>query len=61
MTKGILSLALFEACILFGFALHYLGGRVWLVELLFGAGIAAELFWSPGEPPNAESGEFPQS
>ena len=61
MTKGILSLAYFEACILFGLVLHVLGARVWLVDLLFGVGIAAELIWSPGKPPGAEGGEFPQS
>jgi len=61
MTKGIMSLAYFEACILFGLALHFLKGSLRLVELLFAAGIAAELFWSPGEPPSAGSGEFPQS
>ena len=61
MTKGIMSLAYFEACILFGLVLHYLGARAWLVELLFGAGIAAELIWSPGTPPGAEDRELPQS
>jgi hypothetical protein len=60
-TKGIISLAYFEACILFGVVLHVLGGRVWLVDLLFCAGIAAELIWSPGAPPGAEGEEFPQN
>jgi hypothetical protein len=59
MTKGIFSLAFFEACILFGLVLHFVQARVWLVELLFGLGIAAELIWSPGTPPGSESGEFP--
>ncbi|HKN19842.1 MAG TPA: hypothetical protein VJX73_00415 [Terracidiphilus sp.] len=53
MAKGILSLAYFEACILFGLVLYVLGARVWVVELLFGVGIAAELFWRPGTPPDA--------
>lgn len=61
MAKGILSLAYFEACILFGLVLHILGAHAWVVDLLFGAGIAAELLWSPGTPPGAESSEFPQS
>ena len=60
ITKGVMSLAFFEACILFGLALHFLHGSVRLVELMFTAGIAAELFWSPGKPPSAENGEFPQ-
>jgi hypothetical protein len=53
MTKGILRVAFFEACVLFGLVLHYLHGRDWPVEFLFGAGIAAMLFWGPGEPPGA--------
>jgi hypothetical protein len=61
MTKGIISLAFFNACNLFGLVLHFLHGSVRLVELLFGAGIAAELFWSPGAPPNVERGEFQQN
>ena len=60
MTRGVVGLACFEGCILYGFLLNVLGGRLWLVEFLFGIGIAAELFWSPGEPPGVESGEFPQ-
>jgi hypothetical protein len=60
-SKCVLSLALFEACILFGLMLRYLGGRVRLVELLFGVGIAAEVIWSPGTPPGPESGEFPKN
>ena len=60
ITKGIISLAFFEACILFGFVLHVLGAPSWRVELLFGAGIAAMLLWSPGTPPGAARGEFPQ-
>ena len=59
MAKGLLGLASFEACILFGLVLHFLQARVWLVELLFGLGITAELIWSPGAPPAAQSGEFP--
>ncbi len=61
MTRGVVGLACFEACILYGFLLRFLGGHLWLVELLFGLGITAELFWSPGAPPSLESGDFPQS
>jgi F0F1-type ATP synthase membrane subunit c/vacuolar-type H+-ATPase subunit K len=61
MTKGILSLAFFEACILFGLVLQVLGAPLSRVELLFGAGIASMLFWSPGKPPGSENGEFPQA
>lgn len=59
MLKSIMSLAFFEACILFGFVLHVLGAPMWRVELLFGAGIASMLIWSPGPLPGTESGEFP--
>jgi nicotinamide riboside transporter PnuC len=61
MTTSVISLALFEACILFGFALHVMGAPLWRVALLFSAGIASMLLWSPGERPDAGSGEFPQS
>lgn len=57
MARGLLSLAYFEACILFGFALHIFGGHNWIVGLLMGAGIGAELLWNPGEPPSAEDGQ----
>jgi len=60
MVKSIMSLAYFEASILFGLVLHMLGGSNRIVGLLMGAGIAAELIWSPGPPPGAQSGEFPQ-
>ena len=60
MTRGVIGLACFEACILYGFLLRFLGGHVWLVDLLFGIGIAAELFWSPGEPPGAAQGNISQ-
>ncbi len=58
-SKGVLSLALFEACILFGLVLHFVHARIWLIEFLFGLGIVAELVWSPGAPPGAGNGEFP--
>ncbi len=61
MTAGVMSLAFFEACILFGFVLHVLGARGWLVGLLFGIGIGSMIFWSPGEPPGAGDEEFLQS
>jgi len=53
-TKGVLSLACFDACILFGLVLHFLHGSVRLVGFLFAAGIVAELIWNPGEPPGTE-------
>ena len=58
ITKGIIGIAYFEACILIGLALHFLQGSVWLIDLLFGLGIVAELFWNPGTPPGAEKGDF---
>ena len=60
MAKNLMSLAFFEASILFGLALHFLHGSTRLVELLFGVGIAAELWWSPGAPPGAEDGTLAQ-
>ena len=54
MTAGVVSLAFFESCILFGFVLHFLGAPFWRVELLFGVGLIAMLFWSPGTPPGTE-------
>jgi hypothetical protein len=59
--KCIMSLAFFEAGVLYGFLLHVLGGSTLFVGLLMGAGIAAEFIWSPGPPPGAENGEFPRS
>ncbi len=61
MATNIMSLAYFEACILFGLVLHYLRARVRLVELLFGVGIVSMLVWSPGAPPGTEEPEFPQA
>ena len=58
--KGVLSLAFFEACILFGLMLHFLHGSVRLVGFLFAAGMVAELIWNPGEPPGTRSDGFPQ-
>ena len=60
MSAGIMSLANFEACILFGFALHFLGAPLWQVELLFGVGLIAMVLWSPGEPPATEKENFLQ-
>jgi divalent metal cation (Fe/Co/Zn/Cd) transporter len=60
MTTSVISLAFFEACILFGFVLHVLGAPLWRVELLFGAGIASMLIWSPGTPPDAAPGNLSQ-
>jgi len=57
--KGILSLAFFEACVLFGFVIKFLHGIAWLSALLFAVGIAAELLWNPGKPPGMD-GEFPR-
>lgn len=56
MAKGVMSLAFFEACILFALVLHFLHGSTRLIEFLFGVGIAAELLWSPGMPPGAVDG-----
>jgi hypothetical protein len=47
----VVSLASFLACVLYGFVLHILGAHNALAGLLFGAGIASMLIWSPGTPP----------
>lgn len=57
--KCVLTLAFFEASVLYGFLLRVLGGSTLFVGLLMGAGIAAELIWSPGTPPGEQSGQFP--
>jgi hypothetical protein len=61
MTKGILRLAYFEACVLLGFALHFLGARFGLPMFLFGVGFLAMLFANPGPPPSAEDGKLLRS
>jgi hypothetical protein len=55
-SANVLSLALIESCLLFGFVLNRLGGSVRLVELLCGSAMIAFLFWSPGRPPAPEDG-----
>ncbi len=50
-TRGILSLAFFNACSLFAFALHFLGANQQIVLTLFGMGILSILLWRPGAPP----------
>lgn len=61
MMTSVISLVFFEMSILFGFTLHILGAPMWRVALLFGAGVASMLIWSPGPVPGEESGEFPRS
>jgi hypothetical protein len=58
--RGLLSLAYFEACVLFGLVLHYLEASERPVEVLFAAGIIAMVSWSPGAPPGAEEGNAPR-
>jgi len=60
-SKGMLSLTYFQASVFFGLVLFILRGHEWLVGLLFGAGIAAMLVWSPGKPPRSEEGGRPRS
>ena len=57
----VISLACFNACSLFAFALHFVGARVLIVELLFAIGILSVVFWSPGNPPSANEGNPIQS
>ena len=60
-TVNLLSLSFFNACNLFGFVLHSVGGRVQLVEIVFAAGMISLLLWNPGNPPAAEEENAPQS
>ena len=55
-SANVLSFALIESCLLFGFVLNRFGGSVRLVELLCGSAMIAFLFWSPGRPPAPEDG-----
>lgn len=57
----VISLACFNACSLFAFALHFVGGRVRIVELLFAVGMLSVIFWSPGNPPSANERDPMQS
>jgi hypothetical protein len=50
----VLSLAMFESCILFGLVLHFMGSRALVVEVLAAAGLLAMLIRSPGTPPTDE-------
>lgn len=51
MSMTVLSLAFFQACILFGFVLHLVGARAPFVDVLLAAGIISLLIWSPQPPP----------
>lgn len=53
-SRGILSLAFFNACSLFGFALHFLAADPRIVLALFGMGILSILIWRPGTPPDED-------
>ena len=54
-TITVLSLAFFEAAILFGFVLHSLGADVLFVRTAVAAGIVSQLVWSPPRLPAAEN------
>jgi hypothetical protein len=54
MSTNLVSLACFEACILFGLILHMLGARTRIVQLLIATGIIAMLIWRPATAPAAE-------
>ena len=53
-TMTILSLAFFEAAILFGLVLHFLGADVLFVRVAVAAGMISQLVWSPPSLPNPE-------
>jgi len=54
-TMTVLSLAFFEAAILFGFVLHSLGADVLFVRTAVAAGLVSQLVWSPPRLPAAEN------
>jgi hypothetical protein len=54
LTGCIFSLACFDACCMFAFVMHFVGGQTHIVQILFGAGILSLLFWNPGNPPIEE-------
>jgi uncharacterized membrane protein len=57
MGASIISLACFNACMLFGFVLHFLRARVQVVEIAFAAGMISLLVWNPQPPPTTEEGK----
>ena len=61
LSANIVSLACFDACMLFGLVLHFVGAHPRFVELLVGAGLAALILWRPGTPPTEEEGTPIQS
>lgn len=54
-SANVISLACFDACMLFGLVLHFVGASPHLVVLLIGAGLAALILWRPGAPPTENS------
>lgn len=57
MRTNVVSLACFNACMLFGFILHSMGGRVRFVQALLTIGIISLLIWRPQPPPSIEEGK----
>jgi len=51
----VLGLAFFEASVLFGFVLHFLGADVLFIRIAVSAGIVSQLVWSPPRLPAAEN------
>jgi hypothetical protein len=56
LSANIVTLACFDACMLFGLVLHFVGASPHLVVLLIGAGLAALILWRPGAPPTDNDG-----
>ena len=50
-TATVLGLAFFEAAVLFGFVLHFLGADVLYVRIAVAAGLISQLVWSPPSLP----------
>lgn len=57
MQVNLVSLACFDACLLFGFVLHVLRARVQLVEIALAAGMIALIVWKPQLPSMTAKGK----
>jgi len=56
-TATILGLAFFEAAVLFGFVLHFLGAHVLFVRIAVAVGLISQLLWRPPSLAAAEDGD----
>lgn len=54
MAVNVVSLAFFDACMLFGFVLHAVGSEARFVEITIGAGLISLVVWKPKPVPGNE-------